>query len=377
MNSKFSLKYLFSSDVQSVPAVLRASYFSSLDGFRAVSIMLVVIFHIVLTFDLAYDFHPLANLGVQFFFVISGFLITTILMKEKLKKGTIGLKRFYVRRAFRILPVAFIYLALMLVLKVFFKIDIDYLAIVTCFLFIRNFYITSFHGFSHLTTHFWSLSIEEQYYLIFPFFLKKSVRFYMILMFLILATTVISTIYNEFSEIPNSAFTMFVTGFITQFQGIAVGSIYSLLIFKRVISLDKPIKNKLIINLIIFAGICLLTLNSNKFTGIIIMIQSVMFAMLIGINLRSQSDSDISFKFLNNKVMRMIGLLSYSIYIWQQPFTLGFSYLKSKSFVANSGHLVLMSSSITIISVIALGVISYLSYFFYEKKFLQFKEIYK
>jgi peptidoglycan/LPS O-acetylase OafA/YrhL len=265
----------------------------------------------------------------------------------------------------------------MLVLKLFLKVDIDYLAIITCFLFIRNFYITSFHGFSHLTTHFWSLSIEEQYYLIFPYFLKKSVRFYMILMVLIIVTTIASTIYNEFSLSPNSAVTMFVTSFITQFQGIAVGSIYSLLVFKRVISLEKPVKNKLILNLVIFVGICLLTLNSTKFTGIIILVQSVLFASLIGINLKSESEKDISFSILNNKVMRMIGLLSYSIYIWQQPFTLGFNYLKSKSFVVNSGHLVLLSSSITLLSVIALGVLSYFSYFFYEKKFLQFKEIYK
>lgn len=377
MNSKLSLKYLFSSDIRSIPPVLRASYFSSLDGFRAISIILVVVFHIVLTFDISYDFHPLANLGVQFFFVISGFLITTLLLKEKLKKGTIALKRFYVRRAFRILPVAFIYLVLMLVLKIFFKVDIDYLAIITCFLFIRNFYITSFHGFSHLTTHFWSLSIEEQYYLIFPFFLKKSVRFYMILMVLIIATTIATAIYNEFSLSPNSAISLFITSFITQFQGIAVGSLYSLLIFKRVIKLDKPVKHKLLLNLVIFTSICLLTLGSAKFTGIVILIQSVLFASLIGLNLRSESERDISFNFLNNKITRMIGLLSYSIYIWQQPFTLGFSYLKSKSFVADSGHLVLLSSSITLVSVIALGGLSYLSYFFYEKKFLQFKEIYK
>src|SRR5579859_2222291 len=78
----------------------------SLDGLRAISISLVVVGH------LAYEGHALrfsaqyANLGVRIFFVISGYLITSILLREHSRTGTISLRDFYIRRAYRIFPAA-------------------------------------------------------------------------------------------------------------------------------------------------------------------------------------------------------------------------------------------------------------------------------
>jgi peptidoglycan/LPS O-acetylase OafA/YrhL len=86
---------------------------NSLDGFRALSIILVVIAHCRLSVGfprslvgLAYEF----AVGVTVFFVISGFLITTLLLRERAKNGRIAIKSFYTRRALRILPVAFLYI---------------------------------------------------------------------------------------------------------------------------------------------------------------------------------------------------------------------------------------------------------------------------
>jgi peptidoglycan/LPS O-acetylase OafA/YrhL len=85
----------------------------SLDGLRAVSIALVLIGHICNGLDLAhnYAFAIIANagLGVTVFFVISGYLITSLLLKEFDSKGSISYKHFYIRRAFRILPPYYFY----------------------------------------------------------------------------------------------------------------------------------------------------------------------------------------------------------------------------------------------------------------------------
>jgi peptidoglycan/LPS O-acetylase OafA/YrhL len=81
-----------------------------MDGLRAISILLVVIFHVLMSFTTSFSFLYFAFLGVQFFFVISGFLITTLLLKEKVATGGIRLRKFYARRCLGILPVAYLYL---------------------------------------------------------------------------------------------------------------------------------------------------------------------------------------------------------------------------------------------------------------------------
>jgi len=88
----------------------------SLDGLRAISISLVVIGH------LAYSGHgprvlaQYANLGVRIFFVISGYLITSLLLEEHARTGTISLRDFYIRRAYRIFPAALCFILAVVVL---------------------------------------------------------------------------------------------------------------------------------------------------------------------------------------------------------------------------------------------------------------------
>lgn len=104
--------------------------------------------------------------GVTVFFVISGFLITTLLLKEEAKTGRISLSGFYRRRAFRILPAAFAYLAVALVFALQAGLPWKPVEWIGAALFFRNL-VTGDAG-SHLTGHFWSLSIEEQFYLFWP-----------------------------------------------------------------------------------------------------------------------------------------------------------------------------------------------------------------
>jgi peptidoglycan/LPS O-acetylase OafA/YrhL len=142
----------------------------SLDGLRAISILLVIgghwgelRYHSSMAADVAGAF---ANLGVRIFFVISGYLITTLLLKEYGKTSTIGLREFYVRRAYRILPAAIVF---MVAVFVIFWRQLSWYHMAAAALYLANF------DFSHpwFLGHLWSLSVEEQFYFLWPGVLKK------------------------------------------------------------------------------------------------------------------------------------------------------------------------------------------------------------
>lgn len=102
--------------------------------------------------------------GVRIFFVISGYLITTLLLKEHERTGRISLKDFYVRRAYRILPAAYGFMLVVIVFEWHALSWRDMLAALTYF---SNYY----HGGNWTLGHLWSLSVEEQFYLLWPAFL--------------------------------------------------------------------------------------------------------------------------------------------------------------------------------------------------------------
>src|SRR5580658_6434140 len=138
----------------------------SLDGLRAISISLVAVGHWA---ELRYHSGvagAFANLGVRIFFVISGYLITTLLLKEYGRTSTIGLREFYVRRAYRILPAAIVF---MVPVFVIFWHELRWYHMAAAALYLANF------DFSHpwFLGHLWSLSVEEQFYFLWPGVLKK------------------------------------------------------------------------------------------------------------------------------------------------------------------------------------------------------------
>ncbi len=144
----------------------------SLDGMRAVSIMLVIAGHssehLARWINVPPSFYLLlAHTGVAVFFVISGFLITNLLLKELHASGTIDLKSFYVRRAFRIAPPFYAYLAIILGLTLagFFRVPLR--AFFFAAIYASNYYLGPGGGFVGLQ-HLWSLSVEEQFYLLWP-----------------------------------------------------------------------------------------------------------------------------------------------------------------------------------------------------------------
>src|SRR5271165_4954607 len=89
----------------------------SLDGLRAISIFMVIVCHISIGTQYEKLFLPIGSMGVEIFFVISGFLITTLLLRERERSGSINLKKFYIRRAYRILPLLFLFIVTLAILN--------------------------------------------------------------------------------------------------------------------------------------------------------------------------------------------------------------------------------------------------------------------
>ena len=132
-----------------------------LDGWRGIAILLVLVAHYKAAFQGDHGLN-LGGHGVQIFFVLSGYLITTQLVQH----DRVRLKPFYIRRAFRILPPALFYLLTLVMLTAFTPFRVCGSDVWACLLLFRNYVAETVTN--TCTGHFWSLSLEEQFYLFWP-----------------------------------------------------------------------------------------------------------------------------------------------------------------------------------------------------------------
>lgn len=169
---------------------LERKYFPALDGLRALSIVSVIWYHVP-------ELRPLwrtGYLGVHLFFVISGFLITTLLLREKARRGSISLKNFYIRRTLRIFPAY--YLTLGLYLIACYSVPAlretalgNYIHNLPSFLtYTSNWFVDPWAPGLVVFVPAWSLATEEQFYLFWPWIvaLTRSVRIPVVVMSLLI-----------------------------------------------------------------------------------------------------------------------------------------------------------------------------------------------
>ena len=364
------IKQLFGrlfSDVSQVPEVLKVSYFPSLDGFRALSVIIVVTWHFYFTVSSTFYYDVINGpMGVDIFFVISGFLITTLLLKEKANTASISLKKFYTRRVLRIFPAAYTYLFTVLAISLFFGYYIDKVNIAACFLYLADFSQLGNAHSTWATGHFWSLAVEEQFYLIFPFILKTNFRVYIsTLLFILVFLPLLFIIMDKFPLI-NIRPIYYVTHFLIKLQGIAVGSLTAILLFKKVIDIENLKVSGILanfINLFLLLSIFLIhydpnfSINSVLKNGLI----SILIAMLLIFNI-FKPRQNLFYKFLNTRIMKYIGVLSYSIYIWHILIT--DSYYKPLPAIFYKMPY----------SYVGIFILAFLSYNFVEKPFLRLKK---
>lgn len=163
----------------------RPGYIRTLDGWRAVAILVVLTDHAFNYFatsaqDLArWGVPPALGLhGVGVFFALSGFLITTRLVEEYKARGRVSLRDFYIRRTFRILPAAVVVLAALALLGFVGLLPMNGNEILGALFFYRN-YLPSVYapdGTGFFTAHYWSLAVEEHFYLFWPAVLVLALR---------------------------------------------------------------------------------------------------------------------------------------------------------------------------------------------------------
>ena len=365
--SKFKLAYNKLFEISPVPEILNTSYFPSLDGFRAISVMMVIAFHLYLKSQYTWYYH-LANgaLGVDIFFIISGFLITTLLLKERAKNGSINLKNFYIRRVLRIFPAAYVYLSTIVVVCLVLKYSIDKINMIACFTYLADFSSIGRKHTNWATGHFWSLAVEEQFYLFFPLLLVKNIKAYVwMLLFILVILPVYFVVVGAFASLDFKIL-YFITHFLIKFQGIAIGSMTSLLVFQKIIDLEKVKFNKIIINVLnIFLLVSIFYLGYEDFFSVKGMLKdeviSIQVATLIIINIFFPKDN-FFYYFLNNKVIKFFGVLSYSIYIWHILFT-DITYKPFPSFFYQIP-----------INFLCILITATISYYFLEKPFLNLKK---
>ena len=369
MTTGFFLKKLFR-DPFKIPDFYNQGRILSLDGLRAFSILIVIFGHIGLTDKSFSRFQDIINAiigngssGVRFFFVISGFIITTLLIKEGSKTNNIDLRRFYIRRVLRIFPALYFYLFTLLILIFVFNWQIEYRFLVAAALYVSNF---SFLPNTFVTGHTWSLSVEEQYYLLWPWLLKKAKRTAIILAAtcLLLAPGIRVFIhfypaYTNFSLAP----------FWINADAIFCGCLLAILISKNLFPVQFFKNNKSIIALtgfLLFFGInSLLWINKNiVLAAFLISSQTLVIGALIVAN--SFYSRNILFRLLNSRLFTGIGKISYSLYLWQQLFVI-------PPHVRYYSHASWNSFPLNLFCIFAAGSISY---FLIEKPFLRLKKKY-
>jgi peptidoglycan/LPS O-acetylase OafA/YrhL len=159
-----------SGDVAVGPRRLRPM--AALDGLRGVAILLVLLAHTQLVFIRSWSvFHrgfgvlSGGSLGVDLFFVLSGFLITALLLREQSEHGRVGFGNFYRNRALRLLPALVVMIAVVLVFAWATAEPMGNEIEAAAY---GLFYVSNWHGSTQHFGHLWSLSVEEQFYLVWP-----------------------------------------------------------------------------------------------------------------------------------------------------------------------------------------------------------------
>lgn len=148
----------------SLGRVLQQDRLPGLDFLRMVAVLTVLLLHMELP-----GTGPLLIIdGVQLFFVVSGFLITWMLLRELDDSSTIHMGRFYLRRAARLLPIFFAYLVVGYLLLVLRHQSVDWGVIGSSVVYLTNYYQAFTGAPTHYLSHCWSLAVEEQFYLLWP-----------------------------------------------------------------------------------------------------------------------------------------------------------------------------------------------------------------
>ncbi|WP_165364279.1 acyltransferase family protein [Sporolactobacillus sp. THM19-2] len=305
-------------------------YMPGLDGLRAIAVFAVIFYHF------GFPWASGGLLGVSIFFVLSGYLITDILLNEWEKNGRISLKTFWLRRARRLLPALFFILFVLFIWLILFRPDLiahfrkDAVAAI---FYVSNWWyifynVSYFDSFSNpsLLTHFWSLAVEEQFYLIWPLFLIIVLKFKKIRRHLFVITVfmaLFSAVLMAFLYQPGTDPSRIYYGTDTRAFSILIGSALAMVWSGRKLTDSGrkwPIRFLDLAGVLAFILILILMMTSNEYDRFIY--QGGMFLLSLAsaaVIAACAHPSTWLGKFLGMKPLRWIGIRSYGMYLWQFP----------------------------------------------------------
>ena len=338
-------------------------YRPEIDGLRAVAVFAVILYHAQITIE---SYQPFKGgfIGVDIFFVISGYLITSIILKELSKTGEFSFKYFYQRRIRRILPVLLTVMLASLPFAWFYLLPNSFMdfskSILYSLGFSSNFY---FHysgqqygaesGLLKPFLHTWSLSVEEQYYILFPVILLIIFKYFrkFLFQFLIIGFF-ISLLLADWGSRNHPSFNFYVLP--TRGWELLAGSFISYFEFK----LGRRGKNSALNHLMPVLGLILIMQSIIFFDDKMFHPSLYTLSPIIGVSLIIwfSSREEIITRILSSKSFVSIGLVSYSLYLWHFPI-FAFARVKYTS----------LSNFDKIECVILALILSFLSYFFIEK----------
>lgn len=292
----------------------------TLDGLRAAAVAFVIWGHLGRTPGVGEWYRvwepvvPSAAFGVRVFFVISGFIITLLLLREWKRTASINMLSFYIRRAFRLLSALGAYLLFVVAADVWTDASEPWFGWVTSLTFTKNFYSRSW-----LTGHLWSLSVEEQFYLVWPaVVLVCPERWREVVAWAILPMAVGSRAFLLLTEHEGFAH---VSPF-TNFDFMMVGALLAFRIDRQDYSSVSPGTWRGILACGLLVLVALEVGVTNRHSLIWASVQPTLIALAIGVALASliHIRGGPIFVLLNNPLVVYIGRISYSLYLWQQAF---------------------------------------------------------
>jgi peptidoglycan/LPS O-acetylase OafA/YrhL len=348
---------------------LDAEYRPDIDGLRAFAVFFVIIFHYFP------NILPSGFIGVDIFFVVSGYLITGILIKQA-NNGKINFIEFYCRRIRRIFPALLCVLIVVLFIGYFilFSLEFQLLGkyVLDSGLFASNFFLSLESGYFDISgrqkilLHLWSLSIEEQFYLIFPLFIylidkkKKNIGLITFIVF-ILSFTLNILLYKTD---PAKAFYFP----ITRAWELLAGALLCIF-FQHKKTFNNTINNLLSVIGTLFILISAIFFKQSNWPGFAGLLPVLGACAIIFCG----KNTVLNKKIYSNKIIVYIGLISYPLYLWHWPLLSFINIIKGEKYLYYNNFATL---SIKIILILLSSLLASITYKYIEKP-IRFNSYYK
>lgn len=347
----------------------KVKFIPEVEGLRGIAVLSVLLFH------LNKSFLPGGYLGVDVFFVISGFLITGISISEFTLTGTISIAEFYRRRIKRILPL-FCLVVLVTLIAGYLLLLPDYFlllgrSVAASLTFTSNFFFSqSLDYFANNSNeypllHTWSLSIEEQFYFIWPLLLLFSLRklnLKTLLKFLIIAIFC-SLLFADLQRFLEASSSTIYFSSVPRFGEIAIGACLAILFKLTDAGWYKQFHRPAGLLGLLLIAVSMITIKENFwFPGLLCLVPCGGAALLIW-----SSRSEVSHwasRILNNRFLRQVGDYSYSLYLWHWPI------LAYTRYLTGSYEIPL---TLLLLDLVLMFSLSYFTRYFFENIFISLK----